>query len=51
MTTQNYASLSLRICNKDILITFEHDREQKVDENDLSEISQKILFWAKWEMV
>lgn len=51
MMTQNYASLSLRICNKDIVKIFEHDREQKVDENDRSEISQKILFWAKWEMV
>ena len=33
--------------SKDFFQFLLHDKAQKVDKNNLNEISQKILFWAK----
>ena len=47
---QNYASLSQDLL-QGIFSNLQHDKTQQVNISNLSEISSKILFWAKWAIL
>ena len=47
---QNYASLSQDLL-QGIFSNLQHYKTQQVNISNLSEISSKILFWAKWAIL
>ena len=48
---QNYVSLYLRVCSKDIFQILQHHTTVSVDKNYWSKISYKKPFWVRWAVL